>query len=78
MRLLITVKTAAGQTFNGTLAYQDEFTIALKDAAGVYRSWPVRAVTFQIDNPAEAHVTALSKYSDDAIHNVFAYIQTLK
>ena len=26
----------------------------------------------------QEHVTALSKYTDEAIHNVFAYIQTLK
>jgi len=74
----VTVKTEAGQTFSGTLAYQDEFTIALKDASGAYHSWPVRVVTLQIDNPVEAHVTALDRYSDEAIHNVFAYIQTLK
>jgi cytochrome c oxidase cbb3-type subunit 3 len=74
----VTVKTEAGQTFSGILAYQDEFTIAMKDASGTYRSWPVRDITFQIDDPAEAHVTALSRYSDEAIHNVFAYIQTLR
>jgi cytochrome c oxidase cbb3-type subunit III len=74
----VTVKREAGQTFSGTLAYQDEFTIALKDASGAYHSWPVRVVTFQIDNPVEAHVTTLDRYSDEAIHNVFAYIQTLK
>jgi len=50
----------------------------MKDAAGQFHSWPTRAITFQIDNPVEAHVTALSKYTDEAIHDVFAYIQTLK
>ena len=74
----VTVKTATGQTLSGTLEYQDEFTIGMKDAAGQFHSWPTRAITFQIDNPVEAHVTALSKYTDEAIHDVFAYIQTLK
>jgi cytochrome c oxidase cbb3-type subunit 3 len=74
----VTVKTAAGQTFTGTLAYRDEFTIGLKDASNTYHSWPTRSVTFEIDNPVEAHVTALSKYTDEAVHNVFAYIETLK
>ncbi len=74
----VSVKTASGQTFNGPLVYQDEFTIGMKNDAGIYQSWPVRAITFQVDNPVEEHVTAMSKYTDDAIHNMFAYIQTLK
>lgn len=74
----VTVKTAAGQTLTGTLVYQDEFTIGMKDAAGKFHSWPARSITFQVDDPLEEHVTALSKYTDEAIHNVFAYIQTLK
>lgn len=74
----ITVKTPAGQTLTGTVEYQDEFTIGMKDAAGKFHSWPARSITYQIDDPLEEHVTALSKYTDEAIHNVFAYIQTLK
>jgi len=74
----VSVTSHNGKISTGALAFQDEFTIALKDASGAYRSWPVRAITFQIDNPVEAHVTALSRYSDEAIHDVFAYIQTLK
>jgi cytochrome c oxidase cbb3-type subunit 3 len=74
----VTVKTRSGQSLAGTLEYEDEFTIGMKDAAGVYHSWPVNAITFQIARPVEAHVTALSKYTDDDIHNVLAYIQTLK
>lgn len=74
----VQVKTASGQTFNGPLVYQDEFTIGMRDEAGIYHSWPARSITFQVDNPVEAHVTAMGKYTDDAIHNMFAYIQTLK
>lgn len=74
----VSVQTATGQAFDGTLIYQDEFTIGLKDAAGTYHSWPTRSITYKIDNPVEEHVTALGKYTDDAVHNVFAYIQTLK
>ena len=74
----ITVKTHAGETLTGTVEYQDEFTIGMKDSFGSYHSWPVSAVTYKIDDPADAHVTAMSKYTDDDIHNVLAYIQTLK
>lgn len=74
----VTVKTAAGQTLTGTLVYQDEFTIGMKDAAGKFHSWPAHSITYQVDDPLEEHVTALSKYTDEAVHNVFAYIETLK
>ena len=74
----VTVKTAAGQTLTGTLVYQDEFTIGMKDAAGKFHSWPTPSVKYQVDDPLEEHVTALSKYTDEAVHNVFAYIETLK
>src|SRR5437667_3543742 len=35
-----TVTLPSGQTVTGKLAYRDEFTIALIDASGWYRSWP--------------------------------------
>ncbi len=74
----IDVKTLSGKSYSGELAYQDEFTVAMTDSTGTYRSWPVSAVTFKVNNPVEAHVDAMSKYTDDDIHNVLAYIQTLK
>ena len=74
----ITVKTKSGQKLTGTLQYHDEFTIGMTDSSGTYHSWPTTAVTFQIDDPLQAHAAALSKYTDDDIHNLIAYIQTLK
>ena len=46
----VTVTLAGGQTVAGTLAYRDEFTIALTDADGWYRSWPTRQVKFTVDD----------------------------
>ena len=43
-----------------------------------YHSWSTSAVKFEIDDPAEAHVTLLAKYTDDDIHNLMAYLQTLR
>lgn len=74
----VTVKTHTGETLTGTVEYKDEFTIGMKDSFGGYHAWPVTAVTYKIDDPAQAHVTAMSKYTDDDIHNVLAYMQTLK
>jgi cytochrome c oxidase cbb3-type subunit 3 len=74
----VTVTLASGQAITGTLAYRDEFTIALTDATGVYRSWRTGDVQYNLDAPVDAHVDLLSKYTDDDIHNLMAYLQTLR
>ena len=74
----VTVTLRPGQIVTGRLAYRDEFTIALTDADGWYRSWPASQVTFAVDDPLEAHVAQLGKYTDDDMHNVLAYLQTLR
>ena len=76
-RAKVTVTTAAG-TVAGTLAYRDEFTIALTDSTGSYRAFPVQQVKFTVDDPLQAHIEQLRKYTDDDMHNVFAYLQTLR
>lgn len=74
----VTVTLPSGKQITGKLAYKDEFTIGLKDSYGWYQSWPVDAVKYQVDAPAEAHVELLGKYTDRDIHNLMAYLQTLK
>ena len=74
----LTVTLASGETVTGQLEYQDEFTVGMRDANGVYRSWPTNAVKYTIDSPVTAHVDQFPKYTDDDIHNLMAYIQTLK
>lgn len=74
----VTVTTSAGQMVTGKLAYRDEFTIALTDAAGWYRSWPASQVKVSVDDPLQAHVDQLAKYTDVDMHNVLAYLQTLR
>jgi cytochrome c oxidase cbb3-type subunit 3 len=74
----VTVTTGSGQAIIGKLAYRDEFTIALIDASGWYRSWPTRGVSFTVDDPLQAHVEQLGKYTDADMHNVLAYLQTLR
>ena len=73
----VTVTVPGGGKFTGILAYHDEFTIALRDAKGVYRSWPARNVRFTLEAPVEGHVDLFGKYTDEDIHNLMAYLQTL-
>ena len=74
----VTVTLPSGQAITGRLAYRDEFTIAITDAAGWFRSWPASQLRFTLDDPLQAHVEQLGKYSDDDMHNVLAYLQTLR
>ena len=74
----VTVTLASGETISGTLAYHDEFTVALRDGAGTYHSWPTSRVKYTVDSPVDAHVELFSKYTDDDIHNLMAYLQTLR
>ncbi|HTB12724.1 MAG TPA: cytochrome c [Bryobacteraceae bacterium] len=74
----ITVMLRSGEKVTGDVAYQDEFTIGLRDATHRYRSWSIKDVKFTIDAPAEAHADLLAKYTDDDIHNLMAYLQTLR
>jgi cytochrome c oxidase cbb3-type subunit III len=74
----VAVRLPSGQTVTGKLAYRDEFTIGLVDPSGWYRSWPVTQVKFTVTDPLEAHIEQLGKYTDEDIHNVLAYLQTLR
>jgi cytochrome c oxidase cbb3-type subunit III len=74
----VSVTTPAGETVSGTLAYKDEFNIGLINADGWYRSWPVDSVKYKIDSPADGHIELFPKYTDDDIHNLMAYLQTLR
>ena len=67
-----------GQVVAGALAYRDEFTISITDADGWRRSWPTTQVTFTIDDRLQAHVEQLAKYTDGDMHDVLAYLQTLR
>jgi cytochrome c oxidase cbb3-type subunit 3 len=74
----VSVTLSSGQTITGTLTYLDEFTVGLTDATGTYRSWRTSDVQYKVDAPVNAHVELFSKYTDDDIHNLMAYLQTLR
>lgn len=74
----ITVSLASGQTMVAPLVSEDEFTIVVLDPSGARKTYEKSAVKFQIDDPMAAHFDQLGKYTDDDIHNVFAYLDTMK
>jgi cytochrome c oxidase cbb3-type subunit III len=77
-RARIMVTLPSGESIMGTLAYRDEFTVGMNDAEGWYHSWPADEIKYSTEEPAEAHVRLLGKYTDTDIHNLMAYLQTLR
>jgi mono/diheme cytochrome c family protein len=77
-RAKVTVTRPSGEVVSGSLAYRDEFTISVTDASGAQRSFPVHQVKFTVDDPLQAHAEQLGKYTDDDMHNVLAYLHTLR
>jgi cytochrome c oxidase cbb3-type subunit 3 len=74
----VTLSLASGQTVVASLASEDEFTIAILDPAGARQVYEKSAVKFKIDNPMSAHFDQLGKYTDNDMHNIFAYLDSLK
>lgn len=71
--------TSDGETVTGTLVSIDDFNVALRDAGGNYHSW-MRTPSLKIDrhDPYAAHEALLDKITDTDIHNLVAYLETLK
>jgi len=74
----VTVTTRPGQVFAGTLLKLDDFNISLRTANGDYHEWPADQVKVKIDDKLGGHRALLPRYTDADIHNVTAYLVTLK
>lgn len=74
----VTVTDANGKTFSGSQVYADEFTISLREHNGWVREWNRDKVKVEVNDPLAAHVALLNKYADKNIHDLLAYLETLK
>ena len=76
----VTVTTPSGQKLEGRLDRIDDFIVVLTPADGVQRS--MRRIgdvpKVEIHDPLEGHRKLLSEYTDKDIHDVTAYLVTLK
>ena len=73
-----TVTPRTGPNVSGTLDFIDDYTVGLRDAEGYYRSFSRDAVKVDIQDPLAAHAQLLRQYSDKNMHDVLAYLVTLK
>ena len=75
----VTVTAAGGQPVSGTLVAMDDFTVALRDASGQYRSFKrTRDLTVVKNDPYAAHAALLDRITDQNMHDVVAYLERLK
>jgi len=77
----VTVTLPSGVRRSGVLAHIDDFSVALRDDSGAYRSWvydDVPGIRVEVHNPLEQHLKLLRQYSDADMHNILAYLETLK
>jgi cytochrome c oxidase cbb3-type subunit III len=74
----VTVTEPGGHVTTGVQTYSDEFLISLRDPGGWVHTWDRNAVKVDVQDPLAAHVALLTKYTDQNIHDVFAYLETLK
>jgi mono/diheme cytochrome c family protein len=76
----VTVTLPSGEKIDGTLDHVDDFVVAMTLPDGTRRSFATNGDTpkVEIHDPLQPHKDLLRTYSDSDIHNVTAYLVTLK
>ncbi len=72
------VSLPSGEQIQGPLVHADDFVVGLRDASGWYRSFSRNRVKVELRDPLTAHRELLDKLTQADVHNLFAYLQTLK
>jgi cytochrome c oxidase cbb3-type subunit III len=78
--ITVTVMLVSGERVEGTLARVDDFIVSLTTTDGSYRSFSTSglAATVEIHDPLQPHRELWRFYSDADIHNMTAFLVTLK
>ncbi|HKQ78287.1 MAG TPA: c-type cytochrome [Blastocatellia bacterium] len=78
-KLTITVTLANGAAVTGTPIHIDDFDVSLRDDKGEYHSWKRSAALKVVKNdPLKAHIELLDKITDKNMHDIVAYLESLK
>ncbi|HMF75319.1 MAG TPA: cytochrome c [Bryobacteraceae bacterium] len=77
--VILTVTPPDGPAVTGELVRLDDFNAALRDSAGDHHSWKrTPALKVEKNDPYATHNALLEQYTDKNIHDVVAYLETLK
>jgi cytochrome c oxidase cbb3-type subunit 3 len=74
----VTVTESSGGKVAGTISREDDFFVSLRDTSGEYHVWPKESVQVQVEDKLQGHRALLAKYSNADIHDMTAYLVTLK
>ncbi|HEV2351679.1 MAG TPA: cytochrome c [Terriglobia bacterium] len=74
----VTVVLPTGERVQGSLLHLDEFTVALRDESGWYRSFALDKVRIEVHDPLAAHRRLMDEITQEELHDLFAYLVTLK
>ena len=72
------VTLPTGEQVKGSLSHVDDFEVALRDGSGWYRSFSRDRVRVELQDPLAAHRELLDKLNQADVHNLFAYLESLK
>lgn len=74
----MTAHLRSGETLTGSLVREDEFSVEFTDGAGWHRSVARDSAQITVDDPMTFHREQLARYSDANMHDLLAYLETLK
>lgn len=74
----VTVTPSTGPALSGTLVERSDFYVTLRQADGTIRAVPATAANVVTTNPLQAHIDLLDRITDKQIHDVVAYLESLK
>ena len=76
----VTVTLPSGEQFQGEIDHISAFVVALRDSTGTYHSFARRDTIPKVvvNIPFQWHLDMLPQWRDDDIHNLTAYLVTLK
>jgi len=79
-RTTVTVTLPSGEKVEGVLDRLNDFVVSLTQSDGTHRSFRTSGDTPKIDihDPLQPHKDLLRMYADSDIHNVTAYLATLR
>ena len=72
------VTLPSGEQVKGSVEHADDFVIALHDENGWYRSFRRDRVKVELQDGLAGHRELLNTLRQSDVHNVFAYLETLK
>jgi cytochrome c oxidase cbb3-type subunit 3 len=72
------VTLRSGEEVKGSVEHADDFVIALRDENGWYRSFRRDSVKVELQDKLAGHRELLGKLTQADVHNLFAYLETLK